>query len=77
MGRCMGCDAMARLDDGVCRECLAPPRGRVWARMSHRVRTDPAYALAVYRGIKTDFGRRLFVRVYGMPFGPVRTCIDA
>ena len=77
IGRCIGCDAVHRLDDGVCRECLAPPRGRVWARMSHRVRTNPAYAFAVYRAIQSDFGRRIFVRVYGLPTGAVRTCADA
>ena len=64
IGRCIGCDRPAHLDDGVCEACLAG-RGRRWAEMSHRCRTDPKFALAVYAQIKTDRGRELFLRAYG------------
>ena len=64
IGRCIGCDRRARLDDGVCEACLTR-RGRRWAEMSHRCRTDPEFALAVYSQIKTDSGRALFLSVYG------------
>jgi hypothetical protein len=33
--------------------------------MSHRCRTDPEFALAVYSQLKTDRGRALFLSVYG------------
>lgn len=77
IGMCMGCAAVRRLDEGVCPECLVPPRGRAWARMSHRVRTDPEFALAVYRRITTDAGRRTFVRAYGLPAEAARSGVDA
>lgn len=77
IGRCKGCDAVRRLDEGVCHACLVPPRGRVWARMSHRVRTDPEFALAVYRRITTDAGRRTFVRAYGLPEEAAHGGVDA
>jgi hypothetical protein len=34
--------------------------------MSHRCRTEPEFALAVYAQIKTDRGREMFLRVYGV-----------
>jgi hypothetical protein len=34
--------------------------------MSYKCRTDPEYALTVYSKIKTDRGRELFLRVYGV-----------
>jgi hypothetical protein len=69
-GHCKGCYRMARLDDDVCHLCLtSPQRGRRWAEMSHRCRTDPAFARIVYDRIGTDHGRRLFVRMYGLPIG--------
>ena len=64
IGRCIGCDRSARLYDGVCEACLSR-RGRKWAEMSHRCRTDPEFALGVYAMIKTDRGRALFLTVYG------------
>jgi hypothetical protein len=64
IGRCMGCDRRARLDDGVCEACLTR-YGRRWAEMSHRCRTDPEFALAVYLHIKSERGRRLFLWAYG------------
>ncbi len=64
IGRCIGCDRPARLDDGVCEACLTR-RGRRWAEMSSRCRTDPEFALAVYSRIQTDRGRELFLRMYG------------
>ena len=68
IGRCKGCYRTARLDDDVCRDCLQR-RGREWAEMSHRCRTEPAFARMVYDRIATDYSRRLFVRVYGLPIG--------
>jgi hypothetical protein len=35
--------------------------------MSHRCRTEPEFALAVYAQIKTDRGREMFLTVYGAP----------
>jgi hypothetical protein len=64
IGRCIGCDRPGRLDDGVCEACLTR-RGRRWAEMSRRCRTEPEYALAVYAQIKTDRGRKLLLRAYG------------
>jgi hypothetical protein len=64
IGRCIGCDRPDRLWDGVCDACLTR-RGRKWAVMSCRCRTDPEFALAVYSQIMTDRGRELFLRVYG------------
>jgi hypothetical protein len=64
IGRCVGCDRPARLDDGVCEACLSR-RGRRWAEMSHRCRTEPEFALAVYAKIKTDRGREMFLTAYG------------
>lgn len=68
IGRCIGCDAMGRLDDGVCEPCLAhPKRGRRWAELSYRVRTDPEIARLVYERIPSVRGRELFRRMYGGP----------
>jgi hypothetical protein len=64
IGRCIGCDRPSRLDDGVCGACLTQ-RGRRWAEMSYRCRTEPEFALAVYTRIKTDRGREMFLTVYG------------
>ena len=64
IGRCIGCDRSARLYDGVCEACLSR-RGRKWAVMSYRCRTDPEFALAVYASITTDRGRELFLTIYG------------
>ncbi len=64
IGRCIGCFRPARLDDGVCRPCLTQ-RGRWWAEMSHRCRTDPEFARAVYERIGYERGRRIFVLMYG------------
>jgi hypothetical protein len=65
IGRCIGCDRPFRLYDGVCEACLTR-RGRRWAEMSSRCRTDPEFALAVYSRITTDRGRELFLTVYGV-----------
>lgn len=66
IGRCRGCDEMRRLDAGVCRECLEL-RGRRWAELSHRCRTDRAFAAAAYRRIRSEDGRALFRKMYGDP----------
>ncbi len=70
IGRCKGCDRFDKLDDGVCSPCLnSPRRGRNWAEMSHKIRTDPDYALMVYDSIQGDEGKRLFIYMYGVPEG--------
>jgi len=69
IGRCHGCDRTCRIADGVCGTCLAE-RGRSWAEMAHRVRTDPAFALAVYCEITSDRRRELFVSLFGRPWLP-------
>jgi hypothetical protein len=63
IGRCIGCDRPSRLHDGVCEACLTQ-RGRSWAVTSHRCRTEPKFALAIYGRLKTDRGRELFLRAY-------------
>lgn len=70
IGRCKGCDRGRRLNDGVCEECLAPPRGRRWAEDAHRCRTDKKYALIVYGKIKSERGRKLFEAMFGNPAAP-------
>ncbi len=64
IGRCIGCDRLDRLDEGVCDACLTR-RGRKWAEMSNRCRTDPEYAASVYERIQTDRGREMFLAAYG------------
>ena len=68
IGRCIGCDQVSRLDDGVCRQCLShPKRGRRWAEMAHRCRVDREFAASIYSRIRTEYGRELFRRVFGEP----------
>ena len=68
IGRCIGCDRMAGLDERVCHDCLASPRrGRKWAEVSHRCRREPAFAAAVYQQLTTPAARDLFRRMYGVP----------
>lgn len=78
IGRCKGCDKARRLDDGVCSECLShPKRGRKWAEMSHRIRTEPDFALRSFNeiGVRKPAheitGKTLFIRDYGFPQGAV------
>jgi len=69
VGRCVGCDVMARLDEGVCNACLThPKRGRRWAEISQRVRTEPELARIVHSRIPSQLGRELFRRMYGGPY---------
>jgi len=73
IGRCKGCDKAARLDDGVCKSCLDnPKRGRAWAEMSNKCRTEPDFAFSVYARIRTPRGREIFVEAYGLPPGSER-----
>jgi len=65
IGRCVGCDRPSRLSDEVCEACLTR-RGRRWAEMSHRCRTDPEFALSVFDRISNDRGRALFLATYGV-----------
>lgn len=67
IGACLGCERRAVLDAGVCAPCLTPPRGRRWAELSHRARTDASFALACYRCIASEAGRRMFAAMYGVP----------
>jgi len=85
IGPCKGCGRSRdsdgfplRLDDGVCKGCLeSKGRGRKWAEMSHRCRTDGAFALTVYNSIQNDTGRKLFELMYGVPLGAIRTSAGA
>lgn len=72
---------MSQLDDGVCYSCLnGKGRGRKWAEMSHRVRTDKEFALMCYNAIKSsnktfkEISRScaLFELFYGLPPGATR-----
>jgi len=77
IGKCIGCDrtrgadgSPLRLDDRVCEHCLnSPRRGRKWAMMSHRCRTEPAFALQVYNSIEKSSGKKTFIMMYGLPEG--------
>jgi hypothetical protein len=79
IGKCIGCDkGPRRIDGGVCPECLGhPKRGRKWAEMSHRIRTEPEFALISFNEIgvrKPAYeitGKTLFIRDYGFPEGAV------
>lgn len=70
IGRCKGCNNVARLDEGACRACLGDgTRGRKWVEMAHRCRTEPEFALNVYRRIKSSDKRAAFVEMFGLPPG--------
>ncbi len=79
IGRCIGCAKGPRkLDKGVCEGCLNhPKRGRKWAEMSNRIRTDATFALQAYNSIGAEkperetAGKLLFIRMYGLPAGAV------
>lgn len=73
IGRCFGCEKHSRLDEGVCTDCLNDPtKGRKWAMIAREVRQDPKVATKVYSLIKTDDGKRLFIKMFGLP----PNCID-
>ena len=73
IGPCKGCNKLRQLDGGVCHDCLtAPKRGRKWAERSHKCRTEPNFALAVYLKSPTIEGRQRFVNFYGFPPGADR-----
>ena len=67
IGRCLGCDEVRRLDDRVCQPCLARSGGRRFAEQCHRVRTDPAFAAALYQRLPTARARERFVALFGLP----------
>jgi hypothetical protein len=64
IGRCVGCDRSDRLWDGVCKACLTG-RGRRWAELSKRCRTEPEFAALAFERITSDRGRELFLKMYG------------
>lgn len=73
IGKCKGCNQPSRLDDGVCYSCLShPKRGRKWAEMSNRCRTDPSFSLSVYCRIRTARGREIYEEFFGLPPGAGR-----
>lgn len=66
IGLCIGCNRRAILDDKVCIDCLnGPKRGRKWATMMHKCRTDPEYAQTIYNSIKTGQGKKFFEMLFG------------
>ena len=64
IGRCIGCDRPARLNDRVCLDCLEH-RGRTWAALTHRCRVDPDFRHFIYTRIKTPHGREVFRNLVG------------
>ncbi len=64
IGRCIGCDRPSRIFEGVCDDCLQH-RGRRWAELAHRCRTDLDFARVVYARIESVRGRELFVHLFG------------
>lgn len=80
IGRCMGCELPARLDEGVCQRCLRDPsRGRCWAETARRIRTEPAFACKVFLKLGSGSARSEFLRFFGehvlSPSRP-RPCVD-
>ena len=78
IGKCKGCNNNAKLNDGVCENCLnAHLKGRKWAEMSEKFRQSPEFALKVYNEIGTSrpdreiAGKFLFIKMYGLPEGAV------
>ncbi len=68
IGTCIGCDRTVIVnEESICSLCLQPPRGRRWAHILNRVRTDRAYALAMYCRIQSAEKRAIFERFYGRP----------
>jgi hypothetical protein len=71
VGRCVGCNRFRAVDadDSICNECLTskPLRGRRWALMVLRCRTDPRFAREVFDAIRSDHGRLLFIKLLGVP----------
>ena len=66
IGRCIGCNTMGRLDDGVGLCCLNhPQRGRNWANKAARIRRDPQYKAMIYSGIQNEGNRKLFIEMFG------------
>jgi hypothetical protein len=66
IGLCIGCNRRDILDGGVCNGCLTgPKRGRNWATMMHKCRTNPDYAQTIYDSIETEQGKKLFVMLFG------------
>lgn len=67
IGKCIGCDRLSILNDGVCYDCLtSPSRGRKWAEIAHKCRIDPTYSQTIYNSIKSDRGKKLFILMFGI-----------
>lgn len=65
IGKCIGCGRSAQLDDRVCLDCLnSPARGRKWAQLANRIRTDPEFARIVYAQMKNVKSRKLFMMLF-------------
>lgn len=71
IGKCKGCnEGPQRLQDEVCPVCLNHPRrGRKWADMAHRIRTDKEFAEAFYSNLHTPARKMLFISFFGSPSG--------
>lgn len=63
IGRCIGCDQSARLDNGVCQACINC-HGRPWAAATDSFRRNPKLALVIYARLKTNSGQQKFLREY-------------
>lgn len=66
IGKCMGCQKMGALDDGVGKCCLDhPQRGRQWALAAHRVRVDPSFAKKVWESLEGETAKLRFISIFG------------
>ena len=65
IGRCIGCNKMGRLDDGVGKCCLEhPKRGRKWAITASKLRKDEFYRQFMYDRISPK-NRAKFIEMFG------------
>jgi hypothetical protein len=70
IGRCKECNRMTRLDEEVCRACLAHPRHDGWAGLARRCRVDRAFARVMYRMLQSEDEREGFRALFGDPTPP-------
>jgi len=70
IGKCIGCNTMNKIDDGVCNACLNNPyRGRGWAVTANKIRNHPESAMKVWKLLPDDNAKRVFIGLFGLPDG--------
>jgi hypothetical protein len=69
IGTCVSCDRTICINaDSICEFCLG--LGPTFVAISTKIRRDKAFAMEVYRRIRTDVrNREMFETVYGRPTG--------